>query len=515
MLILPYQTRFTLRSAPLATLALILICTVVYFVAQARDERAYQRSLAYYEKSDLPRIELPRYRAWLARQSPSAEDVERLDELQTALRAHDVEYALALMQDDGDFMDAMHDLRVVTPADPEFLTWRDQRNRFESLQQRSTAERFALARGAAQPWRFVTYQFLHADLGHWLGNMIVLLLAGSFAEPALGRARFLAGFLLSGVAAGALHLSLSDLPVIGASGAIAGAMAMVAVRYGRQRVPVFLSVLFYFDTVRMPALWLLPIWIANELWQWAVSGEGAIAYAAHLGGFVFGAAFAWLTGRGRAHPMPPAPPTEGGDEPRTRLQLQRRAELAAAQLDIAQATRLYGELVRQYPARLEYALARFNVAALGDDQATLREAAEPLLSAPPQPVPAELKRAWRLMAQEKTRAALPLGATLRLARRLVEAREDATVLQLVDALLADAGMGPERSRALAAGVQALGELYAGQGLTSQADALRQRLIDRFDTLDAEPSAAAAAQSGGPIPSTSTLDRPPAGDKLSR
>mgnify|MGYP005815658875 CR=1 FL=1 len=479
MLILPFQTRFAPRSAPLVTLALILASVLVFFVAQARDERAFERAFDYYEQSDLPRIELAHYQDWLARQADAR---EQLGELQDALRAHDIAHALTLMQGDDEFAQALHELRAVPPDDPEFLTWRDQRNRFDALLQSPTADAFALARDLAQPWRFITYQFMHGDLGHLLGNAVVLLLAGSFAEPALGRLRFLAGFLLSGAAAGALHLALSDAPVIGASGAIAGTMAMVAVLYRLQRVPVFVWLLFYFDTARIPALWLLPVWIANELWQWLAASEESIAYAAHVGGLLFGAAFALIARPAAGKPVPAEFESPTGQ--RARLQLQ-RAEQAAGRLDIAQAARLYAELAAQYPMRSDYAAASFHLAALGHDDEALRRATERVLAAPPARIGAALRRAYLRMTNPNMRTLLAFDARLRLVRALARAGEDTAALELIDDLLADESIRTGHARELAECLQALLRDYASSNRPQAAGALRRRLAERFASSQKE------------------------------
>jgi len=510
ILVLPYQTRLAARSLPLITLALILINAVVFFVAQARDDRAYERAFTFYEQSSLPRIELQHYRAWLARQTANVAAREQLSELQASLGARDVEHALMLMQSDDDFMRALHELLIITPDDPQFLAWRDQRNQFESLA-RSWTDRFLLERQARQPWRFITYQFLHGDLGHWLGNMIVLFLAGSFAEAALGRARFVAGYLLSGVAAGAVHIALSDTAVIGASGAIAGAMAMVAVSYGLRRVPVFVWVLFFFDTVRIPALLLLPIWIANELWQWATAAEQPIAYAAHLGGFLTGAVLAWVLKPRAAPKVERAMEQDDASESqRARIRLQQRAEQAAAKLDIPRATILYGELAAQYPMRSDYAVASFNLAQLGTDRIALRNAAEHVLVNRPGRTNAELRRAYLQMAQPKIRDALTIDAQLRLARRLVRAREDAAALKLIDTLLADDKVRSERARELSDCLLGLFTTYTRHGLTQQADDVRRRLAQHFPTPSPETPATVPApgvQTTTHGPSTLTFDLP--------
>jgi membrane associated rhomboid family serine protease len=506
MLILPFQTRFALRSTPLVTLALILINALVFFVAQARDEQVYDEAYRYYDRSALPRIELAHYRDWLARQPKDPDARERLTELQAALRQQDIEGALALMQNDDDFMRALHELAVVTPDDSEFLTWRDQRNRFEALLASSATERFLLKRERLQPWRFITYQFLHGDLRHWLGNMIVLLLAGSFAEAVLGRGRFLAGYLLAGAGAGALQIALSDASVIGASGAIAGAMAMVAVLYGLRKVPVFVSVLFYFDTFQMPALWLLPIWIANELWQWANAAEESIAYAAHLGGFALGAAYAWLLRPRHAAEPAAEPETEAGPD-RARLRMQQRAEQAAAQVDIPRATRLYAELAAQYPKRSDYAVASYNVALLGNDPAALRNAAEHLMVNRPGRAGEDMRRAYLHMAQSKTRALLPVDSQLRLARRLVRAREDTAALQLIDSLLADEKVRAERARELSDCLLGLFTTYTRHGLKQQADDVRRRLAQHFTPPGTLPPPPPSGQTTVQGPSTLNFDLP--------
>jgi len=511
ILVLPYQTRFAARSLPLVTFALILVNALVFFLAQARDDTLYERALGFYRQSSLPRIELQHYRAWLAPQTADAGARDKQRQLQASLGARDVEHALLTMQSDEDFMRALHDLTIVTPEDPEFLIWRDQRNQFDALLHSSTTERFALERHGMQPWRFVTYQFLHGNVWHWLGNMIVLLLAGSFAEAALGPARFLAGYLLAGVAAGALHLALSDLPVLGASGAIAGAMAMIAVCYGLRRVPVFVWVLFYFDTVRMPALWLLPIWIGNELWQWRSGTEGSIAYAAHLGGFMAGAVMGWaLRPRAARKPEKVAQvQAEAGHDHRARMRLQQRAEQAAAQLDIPRATKLYAELSAQYPKRSNYAVASYNLAILGTDRDALRNAAERLLINRPGRINEELRRALLHMAQSKTFSVLTVDAQLRLARRLVRAREDAAALQLIDVLLADSGLRAERARQLSDCLLGLFTTYTRHGLVQQANDVKRRLSQYFAapaTAAMEP-APGGQTTGSQSPSTLTFDLP--------
>jgi membrane associated rhomboid family serine protease len=470
MLILPFQTRVSLRSAPFVTLALILLNIAVFVFAQYQDDRNYENAVDFYDQSALPELEMRGYEAWLEGRGSAGR--AQLKELQAAERDGDIDTALLTMQDDADFMRALHEFRVITPDNPEFLTWRDQRNEFEAMQQAQAADQFLLKRGARAPWRFLSYQFFHGDLSHLAGNMVVLLLAGMFAEPSLGRLRFLIGYLLSGAAAGVLHLAVTDAPVVGASGAIAGAMAMLGVLFGLRRVPVFLWVLFYFGTVRMPAVWLLPIWIANELWQWSMS-DGTVAYAAHLGGFVFGGAYAYgLKSFGAtAANLKDDPDPESAADARTDMQLLLRAEQAAAQIDTQRAAQLFGELAGRHPTRADYAVAQFNLARLDEDPSLVKAAMQRVLDIRPDYVSTPLARAYLDIAQSKLRDTLPFDAQLRLVQRLVRVREDDTALHLLAALLADERNSAEHATDLAAALDSLANAYARMGVTQRSEQL--------------------------------------------
>lgn len=512
-LLLPYQTRFALRSLPLVTLALILVNALVYFADQARDDAAVEGAYEFYEASALPKIELPRYRNWLARELRDAKDAELTDELRAQLRtlddaleAGDVQGAAALMESDAEFMRALEELAIVQPEDPRFLAWRDERNRFQALLANSTTERFALSRELRAPWRFVTYQFLHDDLAHWLGNMIVLLLAGAFAEVALGRGRFLAGYLLSGAAAGAAQIAVADVVLVGASGAIAGAMAMVAVLYGLRRVPVFYWVLFYFNTARLPALALLPVWIGNELLQWALGPDSDVAYMAHLAGLAAGALFAWamrprdaLRAESAAEPAA-AKAAATAEQARHRLEL--RARDAAAQLDTTRAATLYAELATSYPEHDEYAVAALNLALMGTDHGAQLDAARRILALRPRKIKADLRRAYMQLANTRALDILHVEDKLRLVRRLVRARDDPAAFALFDKLLADSEMRTVYAQELSDCLLGLFRTYARHRLTRQAEEVQRRLSLHF-----QPAAAPAAVTPAPTDASAPANTP--------
>lgn len=127
--------------------------------------------------------------------------------------------------------------------------------------------------------------FFHADWFHLLFNMWFLWLFGNNIEDHMGPTRYAGFYLLAGVAATAAHVALqpdSAIPVIGASGAVAGIMGAYLVWF--PRAPI--QTLAIFLLVRVKAIWWLLLWFALQFFTGA---ESQVAWAAHVGGFAFGA----------------------------------------------------------------------------------------------------------------------------------------------------------------------------------------------------------------------------------
>ena len=130
--------------------------------------------------------------------------------------------------------------------------------------------------------------FFHGGVLHLISNLWVLIIFGNNIEDAYGHLTYLGFYLLAGIAAAAAHIFLhpeSTIPVVGASGSIAGVMGAYAVLHPRARVTSIIPP-FYFWPFAMPAFLFLGIWLAS---QFLLSGaDSNIAWEAHVGGFVFG-----------------------------------------------------------------------------------------------------------------------------------------------------------------------------------------------------------------------------------
>ena len=135
---------------------------------------------------------------------------------------------------------------------------------------------------------FVTYQFLHGGLLHFAGNMLFLWVFGDNVEDAFGHARFLAFYLLCGIAGGIVYVLSapgSGAAMIGASGSTAGVLAA----YLMIRPCAKVEVLLYVWPVKMAAYWVIGLWIASQILHVASRSEGDVAWWCHIGGLGAGA----------------------------------------------------------------------------------------------------------------------------------------------------------------------------------------------------------------------------------
>ena len=151
----------------------------------------------------------------------------------------------------------------------------------------------------------VTSMFLHGGWMHLIGNMWFLWIYGDNVEDVLGHAKYLLFYLLAGVAAGLLQVAFnwdSRVPMIGASGAIAGVMGAYLIKFPRARVLTLIPVFVFFTTVEVPAVFILLYWFVIQFFSGVGSigyshlSQGGVAWFAHIGGFVAGMILILLMG---------------------------------------------------------------------------------------------------------------------------------------------------------------------------------------------------------------------------
>jgi membrane associated rhomboid family serine protease len=151
------------------------------------------------------------------------------------------------------------------------------------------------APGGPENWVTVfTAMFMHGGLLHLGGNMLFLWIFGNNVEDSMGPVKFLAFYLLGGIAATALQTAIntdSDVANLGASGAVAAVLGGYLLLFPRARVVTVIFIIFFFTIIELPAMFFLVIWFAQQALFGALDlngSGGGVAYFAHIGGFAFG-----------------------------------------------------------------------------------------------------------------------------------------------------------------------------------------------------------------------------------
>lgn len=138
--------------------------------------------------------------------------------------------------------------------------------------------------------------FLHGGWMHLIGNMLFLHVFGDNVEDRLGHLKYLLFYILSGIGASALQFFVypfSEIPMVGASGAIAGVLGAYIVLFPRAKVLTLFPVFFFIQFLEIPAYFFLGLWFIMQLFSGMLSigiggDAGGVAWWAHIGGFVAG-----------------------------------------------------------------------------------------------------------------------------------------------------------------------------------------------------------------------------------
>jgi membrane associated rhomboid family serine protease len=147
------------------------------------------------------------------------------------------------------------------------------------------------ARWDLAPYNVMTIfssMFLHGGFFHLGGNMLYLWIFGNNIEDAMGHGRFIAFYILAGIVAALAQLlydPASNIPMVGASGAVSGILGAYLVLYPYARIKTLLFIIIFIKIVELPAIVLLTIWFFMQVLYSQLEG---VAWYAHIGGFVFG-----------------------------------------------------------------------------------------------------------------------------------------------------------------------------------------------------------------------------------
>ncbi len=290
MIIIPLTGTFRWRNLPIITIFIIIINCVVFFTLQSDDQVLYQKATDFYLNSGLARIEVSYYIKF-------SEGKTETPQGQREVNKKELARWYPKMQRDDAFFTQLLDDKIITPQDPQYEQWKRLRTTYDSLLELVSSMKYGFIPARQNILTVFSHMFLHGSFMHLLGNMIYLWLVGCVLELGFGRVSYIVLYILSGVLAVEaffLFRMHSVIPLIGASGAIAGLMGAYTVAYGRRKINIFYSLGFYFNYTRVAGIILLPLWLINEIIQLISFSTSNVAYIAHLGGLMGGAILGFL-----------------------------------------------------------------------------------------------------------------------------------------------------------------------------------------------------------------------------
>ncbi len=345
---------------------------------------------------------------------------------------------------------------------------------FAAVLESSPTFRFGFVPGNVSAVGVFTHQFLHGGWAHLIFNMWFLWLVGCYMEDAWGRLLFPAFYLVAGALGAFAHFlsaPYSGVPLIGASGAVAGVMGAFLVKYLRTNIRfwylLWLVIRPYMGAFSAPAYVMLPLWLGSQVfWGFLGSGDG-VAYWAHVGGFVFGVAAAFavrLSGHERR--------VDDAIETRNTVAQDPRLLAAAEQIDrgeIDAALLVLDRLAAEQPGKVEVHLERLRAAKVKQDPGLEARAYADAIRVYLVAMPDTAADLFDEASREGRAGAVPREIQLRIARQLLAGGASERGVRMFAALYADGGVDGPALRALIAH----GEL----ALSQQDGATAERLFE--------------------------------------
>lgn len=373
MMIVPIHQRLHWGNIPWMSVAIAVVCIWIFAVPQQRDNQIYEEAFALYETLGLQEIEEPLYRVY-AEAHPEAH-IHDLDEpagdaLPPEILQWDRGFRSWLSRGEG------------FSSEETANAWREESRWFDAKVASTWTDRYTVRSESPTIFQSVTSCFLHGDWGHLFGNLLFLMILGFLVERALGPWLYLAVYLLCGIAASWFWATTSEpwLYSLGASGGISGLMGALCVLWGFRNIRFFYWFIVVFDYVRAPAILLLLPWLGWEFWSWGTRDGSDVAYSAHAGGIMAGAALALLV-KGLRWDRPAAYEDSLAS---VRSREQRVSELRAAvgKLDIGRAEGLLKDLLKEFPKDVEIQTLALRSAMLGREPSIAAERASKLVLSP-------------------------------------------------------------------------------------------------------------------------------------
>ncbi|PHS24689.1 MAG: hypothetical protein COA83_07555 [Methylophaga sp.] len=378
MLIIPFDKKLEWRNPPIITLILIAVNILIYFSFQLHDDEKMAEASHYYYRSGLAEIELPHFKQALIEQG----ETKFVNEWQDGIKQQQSPWFFK-METNKTFMQALQNEHIITPTDPQYTKWKSKRTHINEIFKSSVTWMYSLKAGDPKLLTFISHMFLHANFSHLFGNMIFLLAVGFIVELSMNRSIYLFAYLFTGICSALFYIpsaSNSLIPSLGASGAIAGLMGMYAVLFNTRKVRFFYFIYVYFDYVKLPAIYLLVLWLGFEVYQQlAYSRYSNVNYLAHIGGLVSGAFIAFIIVKFQSKQVNHDYLNESDDHEQFN-QLLNQAKSFVHDLQFEDAAALFAQLVEKQPHNREVLFGYYKTSKLNANSKAHHHAATAILS---------------------------------------------------------------------------------------------------------------------------------------
>ncbi|MCW5212387.1 rhomboid family intramembrane serine protease [Desulfobulbus sp. TB] len=281
MLIIPLSDN-PKRRFPYITVLLILLNIGIFFYFQHSKQQKYMQAVSLARSSGLLQIEQEAYLEYLQRHHKTIPVLLQDIKKPAAIFQY-------LMQDDQ-FQSALRQHILIPPADPRFADWSPKRKAFEEKLNQSLVYRFGYSPVRKNYFSITTYMFFHDELLLLIANMLFLWFVGSWIEIGIGRILFLGIYLVTGAFSGlsfGFMYPLSQGPLLGASGAIAGLMGAYLLIYCNKKINVLCSLGFCSRYTTVFGWFLFPFWLSKEIYLF-VNTSTPQTFSSHIGGLLAG-----------------------------------------------------------------------------------------------------------------------------------------------------------------------------------------------------------------------------------
>lgn len=358
MIALPMDRDFKWASIPKATLLLIAFNLMVFFLWQWGDEDRWQSIIQQYAHSSLPRLEYPVFTSHLY-QTQRADLAVQCEELWKSDQRHQV-YRFLL--EDESFTQMISKQDADFWGGHDFPQWFADRQKINPTLKTISSLRYGLIPHDGRAITYFISPFLHSHWASLLGNMLLLLIIGVGLERKIGSFYFGLSFMLCALFGGVAHTLFqgsSFTPVLGATGAVNGMLAMMLWLHKLNKIPFFYFVVVRFGFVEAYAVLLAIPGVLNLVLQVAIAWPQHIPYLAHfspliLGTLLMAGLLRWMLG------------TPVNIEPETDEDLAYREALdkALKQIELfnfTDALKQFEQLAKENPGRVELTSSIFSL----------------------------------------------------------------------------------------------------------------------------------------------------------